>query len=107
MSAPRIRADCEHGPRPCPWNTCRYHLARDSYAEPMVETCALDVARRGGINLEETGQILGMTRERIRQIQTEAFGKLAKVRHGRGRAWLEIRQDLEGGRKRKAYQWGT
>lgn len=26
---PRTRADCVDGPRPCPWVTCRHHLAID------------------------------------------------------------------------------
>ncbi len=24
---PRVRGDCANGPRPCPWVSCRYHLA--------------------------------------------------------------------------------
>lgn len=24
---PRVRADCQEGPRPCPWATCRHHMA--------------------------------------------------------------------------------
>jgi len=35
----------------------------------MPATCALDVADRGGITLEEVGEILNLTRERIRQVE--------------------------------------
>jgi hypothetical protein len=62
---PRTRADCEAGPRPCPWTTCRYHLAPEG---ATAESCALDVAARGGLTLEEIGNLLGVTDERIRQI---------------------------------------
>ena len=42
----------------------------------MAETCALDVADRGGITLEEVGAIMNLTRERIRQVETRGFLKL-------------------------------
>lgn len=60
-----MRADCEAGPRPCPWRTCRYHLAAEG---ATAETCALDVAARGGLTLEEVGDLLHISDERIRQI---------------------------------------
>lgn len=28
---PQTRGDCVHGPRPCPWLGCRYHLASDEH----------------------------------------------------------------------------
>ena len=42
----------------------------------MEETCALDVADRGGITLEEVGAIMNLTRERIRQVETRGLLKL-------------------------------
>jgi hypothetical protein len=39
----------------------------------MTDTCALDVADRGGITLEQTGAILGVTRERVRQLEAMGF----------------------------------
>tara|TARA_B100001093_G_scaffold20855_1_gene18647 strand:- start:422 stop:688 length:267 start_codon:yes stop_codon:yes gene_type:complete len=42
----------------------------------MRETCALDVADRGGITLEEVGEILNLTRERIRQVEVKGLQKL-------------------------------
>ena len=94
---PRRRGECVDAPRPCPWVSCRHHLALEanpsgsltiaqalpldgaheghtpSYDDgvdwdAMPETCALDVADRGDHTLEEIGDILGLTRERVRQI---------------------------------------
>ena len=42
----------------------------------MQETCALDVAERGGITLEEVGEIMNLTRERIRQVEVRGLVKL-------------------------------
>ncbi len=90
LARPRRRADCIGGPRPCPWLTCRFHLAFDVTPagglkenfpgvalEDMAETCALDVADRGGITLEEVGSLFNLTRERIRQMETRALHSLA------------------------------
>jgi hypothetical protein len=42
----------------------------------MNETCALDIADRGGTTLEEVGAIMNLTRERIRQVEVKALAKL-------------------------------
>jgi DNA-directed RNA polymerase sigma subunit (sigma70/sigma32) len=42
----------------------------------MAETCSLDVADRGGITLEEVGNILNLTRERIRQVEVKGLSKI-------------------------------
>ena len=76
--------------RPCLYVSCRYHLYLD--VNPMTgsiklnfpdkevweleETCALDVAERGGITLEEVGEIMNLTRERVRQVETQGLAKL-------------------------------
>ena len=46
----------------------------------MTETCALDVADRGGTTLEEVGAIMNLTRERIRQVEVKGLAKLAALR---------------------------
>jgi len=91
MPFPKTRAECVSGPRPCPWAQCRHHLDefRVGHAQgrqrplpvlqPWRETCVLDVVdRRGDLTLEEVGAICGLTRERIRQIEAAALGKLGK-----------------------------
>lgn len=91
LDRPMTRRDCLDGLRPCPWVGCRYHLAievgpsgalailRDwDEIGQMPFTCALDVAEMGGLVLEDVGQMFGLTRERIRQIEEEA---LDKARH--------------------------
>jgi hypothetical protein len=87
---PRMRADCAEAPRPCPFVSCKHHLFLDVSARTgaiklnfpdlevwdMNETCALDVADRGGTTLEEVGAIMNLTRERIRQVEVKALAKL-------------------------------
>ncbi len=71
MTPPRTRGDRVNGPRPCPWARCRWHLA-----DATSESCALDVADRGGCTLKGVGYVLHLTRERVRQIEAKAIRKL-------------------------------
>lgn len=43
--------------------------------ERMEHSCALDMTRRGGMQLEEMGVMFDLTRERVRQIAAEAARK--------------------------------
>ena len=80
LRSPVTRAECVDGPRPCPHSTCRYHLDAD------VHSCALDVADLGPQVQDTIGTLLGVTKERARQIEAQALRKL----HARfGRAYLE------------------
>ena len=45
----------------------------------MAETCALDVADRQGITLEEVGVIMNLTRERVRQLEMRGLSKLRVI----------------------------
>ncbi|MBA2662781.1 MAG: DNA-binding protein [Bradymonadaceae bacterium] len=87
---PRDRSECRSGERPCPFVSCKYHLYLDVNPHTgsiklnfpdlevweLAETCALDVADRGGITLEEVGELLNLTRERIRQVEATGLEKL-------------------------------
>lgn len=67
---PRTRADCVNGPRPCQFVSCKHNLYLDVNPETgsiklnfpdkeiweLEHTCALDVAEKGGITLEEVGK---------------------------------------------------
>jgi hypothetical protein len=91
---PRTRAECADGPRPCPFVSCRHHLYIDvsprtgaiklNFPDLEVwdlgESCALDVADRGGTTLEDVGAIMNLTRERIRQVEVKALAKLEALR---------------------------
>ena len=91
---PRTRAECIDGPRPCPYVACKHHLYIDVSPRTgaiklnfpdlevweMGESCALDVADRGGTTLEDVGAIMNLTRERIRQVEVKALAKLEALR---------------------------
>jgi hypothetical protein len=91
---PRTRAECAEGPRPCPFVSCKHHLYIDvsprtgaiklNFPDLEVwdlgESCALDVADRGGTTLEDVGAIMNLTRERIRQVEVKALAKLEALR---------------------------
>jgi hypothetical protein len=89
VERPKTRADCKDGPRPCPWVSCKHHLYLDVSANGSLKTyrpdedpsgliasCALDVAERGGVNLDEVGELMNLTKERVRQIESAALAKL-------------------------------
>lgn len=93
---PTQREDCLHGAfavRPCPFVSCKFHLFLevnprtgsirmnflDKEPWELAETCALDVADRGGVTLEEVGGWLNLTRERVRQLEVHALGLLRGI----------------------------
>jgi len=90
---PKTRADCEGGHRPCPYVSCKYNLFVDvnprtgsvklNFPDKELwevgDTCALDVADRGGITLEEVGTIMNLTRERVRQLETRGLHGLRVI----------------------------
>lgn len=42
----------------------------------MPYTCSLDASDRGGMTLEEVAAAINITRERVRQLEVTALGKL-------------------------------
>lgn len=95
---PRKRSECEPGgwneARPCPFVGCKHHTYLDVNAEtgtmrtsgPLEDllsgktlwSCSLDVPP-GGVVLDEIGQVFGVSRERIRQIETDAMDTVRRV----------------------------
>lgn len=49
------------------------------YLMHMPETCVLDVADEGGVTLETVAQIMGITKERVRQIEGGDSGRGGKT----------------------------
>lgn len=91
---PRTRGDCVDGPRPCPWISCRWHLAIDEQFDgglkvnwpdeegevdlaAMPETCTLDVADRGEAGWEEIGDYLNISRQGAEQVGYSAMVELS------------------------------
>lgn len=84
---PRTRGECRDRARPCPFVGCRHHLFLDVNPDTgsiifnfpdrdfdqLDDTCALDVAERGGLTLDEVGRHMNLTRERIRQVEVRAL----------------------------------
>lgn len=90
VARPRTRDECPAA-RPCPFVGCRHHLYLEVNQEtgsitinrPDLEphelesSCSLDVAENGGHTLDQVGQILNISRERVRQLETRVIvGKL-------------------------------
>jgi hypothetical protein len=89
-SRPKMRSECLSSPRPCVFVSCKYNLYldvnpetgsvklnfRDKEIWELEYTCALDVAEKGGITLEEVGELMNLTRERIRQVETRGLEKV-------------------------------
>jgi hypothetical protein len=91
---PSLRSECVEGPRPCPFVSCKHHLYLDvspttgtiklNFPElevwELAESCALDVAEQGAQPVERTSTLMNVTRERIRQIESLALGRLSALR---------------------------
>jgi hypothetical protein len=90
---PQTRADCARIPRPCPYVTCKYSLYLDvsdtgsiilnfPHLEPgqmpVDQSCALDLAERGPMTLEDIATVTNLTRERIRQVELKALLRRAR-----------------------------
>ena len=92
LGRPVTRGDCCGGKRPCPFVGCLHHLYLDvngqtgsikmnfPLIEPweMGESCALDIADLGGVTLEEVGDAMNLTRERIRQVEIQGLARFVE-----------------------------
>lgn len=76
--------ECSHerGDAPCRNTLCRYHLEHRGYGEHRLtptRDCAIDVANEGERTTEEVAAVLGISRERVRQIEERAMRKLQRI----------------------------
>lgn len=85
MPRGRLRIWQDH--EACPWVSCRHHLALAINPEThgmkeLVDwqdgqpVCSLDIADAGELTLDRAGDLEGITRERVRQIEVRALHKL-------------------------------
>lgn len=96
QARPQTRGECKQGAnvmRPCPFVSCKYHLYLEVSPRSggiklnfphlevweLPETCALDVADRGGIAPEPVGSLLNMTRMGVRLIERAGLKKLKNL----------------------------
>lgn len=105
---PKTREDCANVPRPCPYVSCKHHLYLDVsrrtgaiklnfpdlevWEMPPSASCSLDIADRKGATLEQVGEILNLTRERVRQIEVKGLANM-KANGGRG---IDILREYHG-----------
>lgn len=88
-SRPLKRGECEQGVRPCPFVLCRYNLYLDvrgdgvlrvnfpdKEPDEMMASCALDMAEDGPRTLDQVAALMGMSKERARQLEVSAIAKL-------------------------------
>lgn len=91
VTRPKNRSECRDGLRPCPFVSCKHHLYLDVSPRtqslvvnfpdlapedmPADESCALDVADAGGATLEKVGDVMNLTRERVRQLEVRVLGR--------------------------------
>ena len=90
---PRTRAECPpmqaDGSRPCPWASCRHHLAlhidrrgaivmtdKNKAVWEWKRPCALDHVDEEGMTLDEVADVMGMSYERVRQLEERALIKI-------------------------------
>jgi hypothetical protein len=80
IDRPTLRSQCRSGGplavRPCPWASCMYRLPQFPGAS---ESCALDVAERGRHTQVSIGRLLGLSKQRVDQIEKEALAKLLET----------------------------
>ncbi len=92
VQRPHTREECQHVPRPCPFVSCRHHLYLDVSprtgsikinfpdleVDELSQSCALDVAESGPLGAEELGEVMNLTRERVRQIEQHGLEAVLK-----------------------------
>ncbi len=97
LSRPRVRSQCESGVRPCPWVSCRHHLAVDLLRDGRVVqvkphwpggeladerqgdpeatpwSCVLDLVQSRDLTMGAVEYQLDISRARILQLEEHAL----------------------------------
>lgn len=87
---PKTWGECRGNTGPCIWVSCRYHLGIEvtehgrlvlCVPEPteMAEPCALRIAERGERDGPQLARLLGVTRQRVQQLEIKAVRKLRQI----------------------------
>ncbi len=117
---PQKRSDCAQVTRPCPYIGCRHNMYADqgrgdatiTFNFPDLEpwdvkptaSCALDIIEdQGPMTLVDVGRVLGVTRERIRQIERRAFEVALKSLPKEERE--ELREAIERLCRAEGHNW--
>ena len=90
---PKERSECQGIGRPCPFVSCKYNLFLDvteigtikfnfSDIEELKFNCVLDWAELGGITLDKIGDLMLITRERVRQTEEKALQRFRVATEG-------------------------
>jgi hypothetical protein len=79
----------------CPYRHVVEDIEDCRYRSDAIECCDLDLANRGALTLEEVGNRLGVTRERIRQIERSALLKLRDRCAEHPDVWRELMAAIE------------
>lgn len=67
------RSECRQWVAPCALTACRYHLGPRARKQP----CSLNLADEGAMETSRIAKRLGLTDERVRQVEIEALIKVA------------------------------
>ncbi len=89
LAPPKTRGECVNGPRPCPHLHCKYHTwpellnahGNSKTLRLPADSCVLDIADRGGTTLEGIGKVMGISRQRVLQLEERALKRAKKLLH--------------------------
>lgn len=111
VDRPKTREQCRGHEGPCPFVSCRHHLYLDvnpengsikfnfPHLEPweLRESCALDIAERTAITLEEVGEVMNLTRERVRQVELRGLLRLKAASPSRDEVGALLLEEVADG----------
>lgn len=86
IARPKTRGECQDGVRPCPWVSCRHHLAYEVTPDgdlrhmfpgvelgEMQDTCSLDVSDRGPSRLVDVVEVTNISIKVVQDTEDRAI----------------------------------